>query len=234
MNEQMNASYVEELLSSRAAMYRMLAQIYFKPLTQEQIDALAALDLAELASEEGSPYADGYNDLYRYLRRRNTGTRQELAAAYTSVFYGAQTYEGRAAQPFESLYRYNGGLIMGEASGEVFRTFRQSAVKVKEGLDLPDDHLSFIFEFMAHLCDKALEAVNEGDFDCASKLLESQQAFFEAHVASWFPRFKAIANKLIATRFYRGCLKLTKAFIDEEPESMREGIEALCELRRAA
>ena len=105
---------------------------------------------------------------------------------------------------------------------------------MKEGLDLPDDHLSFIFEFMAHLCDQTLEAVSEGDFDQASKLLESQRAFFEVHIASWFPRFKAIANKLIAARFYRGCLKLTKAFIDEEPESMREGIDALCELRRAA
>lgn len=234
MNEDMTPGDIEEMLSGRASMYRMLAQLYFKPLTQEQIDALAALDLAELASEEGSSYADGYNDLYRYLRRRNTGTRQELAADYTSVFYGAQTYEGRAAQPFESLYRYDGGLIMGEASGEVFRAFRQSAVKVKDGLDLPDDHLSFIFEFMAHLCDRALEAVDGGDFDRASRILESQRAFFEAHIASWFPRFKALANKLVSTRFYRGCLKLTKAFLDEEPESMREGIEALSSLGNAA
>ena len=31
---------------------------------------------------------DGRNDIMRYLRRRNTGTREELASDFTSVFYG--------------------------------------------------------------------------------------------------------------------------------------------------
>ena len=131
----------------RAEMYRLLAQVYFKPLSQEQIDALAQADLAALAVGDASPFADGYNDVYRYLRRMNTGTRQELASDFTSVFYGIQTYEGRAAQPIESLYRSDGGLVMGEASGEVYRAFRESCVKVREGLDLPDDHPQHTLRF---------------------------------------------------------------------------------------
>lgn len=207
-------------LNDRAAMYRMLAQIYFKPLSQEQIDALAQADLASLASDASSPFADGYNDVYRYLRRRNTGTRQELASDYTSVFYGTQTYEGRAAQPFESLYRYDGGLLMGESSGEVMHAFRASRMKVKEGLDLPDDHLSFIFEFLAHLCDELANDVEQGDLEAARAVLEKQRAFFGEHVVSWFPRFKALAGKLVTTRFYRGFLKITQAFIAEETQEM--------------
>ena len=61
----------------RAEMYRLLAQVYFKPLSQEQIDALAQADLAALAVGDASPFADGYNDVYRYLRRMNTGTRMK-------------------------------------------------------------------------------------------------------------------------------------------------------------
>ena len=211
----------------RAEMYRLLAQVYFKPLSQEQIDALAQADLAALAVGDASPFADGYNDVYRYLRRMNTGTRQELASDFTSVFYGIQTYEGRAAQPIESLYRSDGGWVMGEASGEVYRAFRESCVKVREGLDLPDDHLSFLFEFMACLCERIATCVEDGRWEEASRTLDEQRAFFERHIASWFPRFKAIANKLVVTRFYRGWLKITKAFLADEKDSFRALEDAL-------
>lgn len=56
------------LFASRADMYRQVAQWFFAPLSEEQIDALASQDLRGLAEEDGSPYADGYNDLYRALR----------------------------------------------------------------------------------------------------------------------------------------------------------------------
>lgn len=222
MSEDRQAEVVRETLANRAALYRMLAQLYFKPLTQEQIDALAEADLAAIASEDGSPFADGYNDLYRYLRKRNTGTRQELASDYTAVFYGAQTYKGRTAQPFESLYRYGGGFVMGEASGEVHRVFRESYVRVKEGLDLPDDHLSFLFEFMALQCDKLSDLVAEGRLGDALQSAREQRTFFEVHVASWFPRFRTLASKLVSTRFYRGCLKITQAFVESEPDAMTQ------------
>lgn len=71
------------LFASRADMYRQVAQWFFAPLSEEQIDALASQDLRGLAEEDGSPYADGYNDLYRALRLRHTGTRQALAADFT-------------------------------------------------------------------------------------------------------------------------------------------------------
>ena len=70
------------LFASRADMYRQVAQWFFAPLSEEQIDALASQDLRGLAEEDGSPYADGYNDLYRALRLRHTGTRQALAADF--------------------------------------------------------------------------------------------------------------------------------------------------------
>ncbi len=222
MSEGMENEAIREALGDRAALYRLLAQLYFKPLTQEQIDALAEIDLAAVASDDGSPFADGYNDLYRYLRKRNTGTRQELASDYTSVFYGTQTYKGRAAQPFESLYRYGGGFVMGESSGEVHSALRQSYLRVKEGIDLPDDHLSFLCEFMARQCDEIAVLIEAGCFDEALKAVGAQRAFFDAHIASWFPRFKALASKIVATRFYRGVLKITEAYVESEPHSMAQ------------
>ncbi len=227
MSSEAKRNEIAESARDRAEMYRLLAQVYFKPLSQEQIDALAQAGLAALAADDASPLAGGYNDVYRYLRRMNTGTRQELASDFTSVFYGIQTYEGRAAQPIESLYRSDGGLVMGKASGEVYRAFRESRVKVHEGLDLPDDHLSFLFEFMACLCERIATYVENGHWQEAMQTLDEQRTFFKRHIASWFPRFKAIANKLVATRFYRGWLKITQAFLADEEDSFQTLEEAL-------
>ena len=90
-----------DLLEDRASLYRLLASLYYQPLSEEQIDALAASDLAKLASDSESPFAPAYRDLHGALRLRHTGTKEELAADFTSAFYGIRTREGRTAQPFE-------------------------------------------------------------------------------------------------------------------------------------
>ena len=162
------------------------------------------------------------------LRLRHTGTKEELAADFTGAFYGIRTREGRTAQPFESLFRtQRPGQLMGEARSEVYRELRAHQLRVPEGVDLPEDHLSFICAYLAHLCDKTAQALREGDRTGARELLKRQRAFFDAHVASWTSAFLAQAETMVETRFYRGVLKLTGAFLDEEPAAMGETEEAI-------
>ena len=210
-------AYVIDLLEDRASLYRMLASLYFQPLSEEQIEALAASDLAGLAEESNSPFAPAYRDLRGALRLRHTGTKEELAADFTGAFYGIRTREGRTAQPFESLFRTDGpAALMGEARSEVYRELRVHHLRVPEGIDLPEDHLSFIFTYLAHLCDEARQSLESGREAEMEKIAESQRAFFAAHVDSWIADFIAQARLMVETRFYRGVLSLTEAFIGEE------------------
>ena len=211
-----------QLLASRASFYRMIAQWFYAPLTDEQIEVMASLDLQEAACEEDSPFAEGFNDLYRSLRHRHSGTRSQLAADFTGVFYGVTTKNGLTAQPFESLYRYDGGSLMGEARGEVYHAFKQAQLRVRPGIDLPEDHLSFMAEYMAVLCEKAAECLKSGDEAGAIQVLEQQRAFYGAHLASWFGAFRDRSQGMIQTRFYRGVLKVTDAFLDEEPRALED------------
>ena len=127
-----------DLLEDRASLYRLLASLYYQPLSEEQIDALAASDLAKLASDSKSPFAPAYRDLHGALRLRHTGTKEELAADFTGAFYGIRTREGRTAQPFESLFRTQGpGQLMGEARSEVYRELRAHQLRVPEGVICP-------------------------------------------------------------------------------------------------
>ena len=205
----MNTEEAVSLLGSRADFYRQIAQWYFAPLSEEQIEALAAQDLRALAEDDQSSYAEGYNDLYRALRLRHTGTRQALAADFTGAFYGVTTAEGKTAQPFESLYRYDGGSLMGQPRGEVYRALKQA-------------RLSFIAALEAELCDRAATYLRDGDVAAAARTLSDQRAFFDEHIASWFGDFRDRASAMVTTRFYRGVLKVTDAFFNDEPGMMDE------------
>ena len=111
---------------------------------------------------------------------------------------------------------------MGEARSEVYRELRAHQLRVPVGVDLPEDHLSFIFAYLGHLCDDAAAALRAGNEGQAAELLERQRSFFRAHVASWVRDFLAQARLMVETRFYRGVLALTEAFVAEEERSFEE------------
>ncbi len=215
-----------EVLKNRSFFYRTLSSLYLNTLTQEQIDSLAQADFSAFGADEPLLIA-GFDDMRRYLRKRNTGTRQELAVDFTSTFVGAQAYEGRSAVPYESVFRSESGLLMQEPRNEVYRTYKQAAIKLREGVDLPEDHISFEFEFLAILCDRTVEALDARDQGRAIGLLKAQATFIEDHILSWFDALADLANKMLTTRFYRGVLKITKGYLNVDMEAIQDLIAEL-------
>jgi TorA maturation chaperone TorD len=217
--EQADVEQIKEVLASRASFYRMLASLYFNTLTSEQIESLANTDLSPYA-EVNEDFADGINDITRYLRKRNTGTRDELATDFTGTFVGTKAYEGKVAVPYESVFTSDEGLLYQESYHQVFHEFKREAVKRAEGVDWPDDHLSFMCEFMAILSDRIARALDEGDSETARHELEVSSDFLDKHMLSWFEDFAALADKLIETRFYRGVIKITRGFFKLDRETL--------------
>ncbi|OUO90627.1 hypothetical protein B5F40_06445 [Gordonibacter sp. An230] len=209
------------VLEARASFYETLASLYFKPLTQEQIDAMAVADFSAYA-DVNDAFAEGLNDMARYLRRRNSGTRQELAVDFTGAFAGTSTYEGKTAVPYKSVFTSDKGLMYQEGYQEVFAAFKHEAVRRRAGLDWPDDHLSFMCQFMAILSRRAVRALEQGDARAAAHNLEASREFLERHMASWFNDFASLANRLLSTRFYRGVLKVTEGFFELDRETVAD------------
>ena len=69
-------------------------------------------------------FADGVNDITRYLRKRNSGTRQALAVDFTSAFAGTSSWKGRYAVPYESVHTSEEGLMFQDAYHEVFQLYK--------------------------------------------------------------------------------------------------------------
>lgn len=207
-------------LDGRAEMYRALGNLYLNTLSDQQIEELALADYDALRADPDKRIASGFNDIYRALRRRNTGTHQLLAMDFTACFLGTKTYKGLTGAPYESLYRDASGTLMGPVRAQVFNAYKCECVALQPELDLPDDHLSFEMEFLAILCDRCAAAVQAGDQHEAARLLGVQREFLENHLLAWFPRFHNLTTKLLETRFYRGVLNVTRGFLESELESI--------------
>lgn len=219
----METQELREMLTARSSYYHMLKNLYFRAPSQEEIDAMAQTDFTELrAGKEESLLAEGFDDIFRYLRKRNTGTRQELSADYTGAFLGTKVRDGKQAMPYESLFRDKSGLLMREPRNEVYQFYKQANVMLMGDLNIPEDHLAFEFEFMAILCDRALGCLAAEDLDGCLEQVSLQSEFFDEHIASWFGDFCERAMGFVETRFYRGVLKITQAFLEGERDALDE------------
>ncbi|WP_303728439.1 molecular chaperone [Denitrobacterium detoxificans] len=217
-----------DMLRARSSFYRVLESFYYKKLTEDQIDSMSATDYS--AFGEVSPIIkEGFDDIRHYLARNRWGARERLAVDFTAAWVGTSTYEGRYAEPFESLFRGEESRLAGEPAAEVYRALKRASLKVDEYIHLPSDHLSFEMEYLAIMGLRAADQLEAGDLNLARENLETQRAFLNDHVLSWFDDFKALSEKILKTRLYCGVLKVTKGFIELDDELLADAIDLLGE-----
>lgn len=208
-------------LEGRAAFYDLLASVYFKPLTAEQVENFANTDFSAY-EDVNEDFASGINDIRRYLRKRNTGTRQELAVDYTKSFGSVASWKGRYAAPYESVHTSEEGLMFQDSYHEVYHFFKQQRVQRGEGYDYPHDHLSFLCTFEGILSERAIDALREGDVDEALYQIATAGEFLEQHILSWYDTLADLALKLISTRFYRGIISISKGFFSFDEQLLAD------------
>lgn len=223
------ASQLVEVNRGRASFYRMLAQLYFKELTAEQVKHLAGMDFSGMSGDDET-IAEGYADIRRYLRHANGGTRQELACDYAHTFLAAGNYETFAATPYESVFTSEMGLLMQEARDEVYKTFCSQHIQPEESLHLPEDHISFEFEFVATMLDRINDAILDGAFGHACELAQVVSDFHRDHQLNWIDDLCDSVDDVAQTRFYKGVGKVTRGFVHADTEVIADEIDALREL----
>ena len=107
-----------------------------------------------------------------------SGARQELASDYARTFLAADTYDERRATPYESVFTSAEGLLMQDGARRRVPPFLRRGLGRGHCRGVrPEDHLSFEFEFMALMCDKANDALARGDVAEAARALRVQRDF---------------------------------------------------------
>lgn len=222
-------SQLIEVNAGRAAYYRMLAELFFRELTQQQVDHLAGMDFAGMAGDNVL-IAEGYEDMHRYLRHANSGTRQALACDYAHTFLAAGNYETFAATPFESVFTSELGLMMQEARDGVYKMYCEQRIQPQVDLHVPEDHVSFEFEFLATVIERTNAALLASDFNCARDLAQTVSDFHAQHQLNWVDDLCDAVLDVAETRFYRGVSKVTRGFVHMETDVIADELDVLQEL----
>ena len=101
---------------------------------------------------------------------------------------------------------------------------------MRKGLDIPEDHLSFMFDYMVALGKRFMEALDEDDSAQAEKYLELQTSFHENHLINWIDAYCDVFDNTAQTEFYRGVSLLTRGWIHYESETLKDMASLLEEL----
>ncbi len=181
-------------MEPRQALYVGLS-LAFRPPTHAHVEGgpdNVLLGMVAEAAEimESLPLKEPISRMGDYLRalapRDVAEALVELEAEYNRLFVGPMP---PLAHPYESVYRTAGGLVMGDCTLDVLRSYAQEGfVLSAEYKDLPD-HVAVELEFMALLCQREEEASIAGLGAIAGALQRIECAFLEGHLRRWLPQF---------------------------------------------
>ena len=86
------------------------------------------------------------------------------------------------------------------------------------------DHIGVELEFMHHLCEAQIKAMNEGDANAVKHLLEAQKEFLNRHLLQWAPLYLINAKYESRTPLYYDACEMALEFILSDNEIVNESL----------
>lgn len=209
----MNTIDYPALMENRRNIYQFLGRLF-----RREVDAETLEVVKELVIEGSYDFTDGLRTMQKAIETSEDPIT-DFAVDYARIFLGAGIAKGQVAYPFESVYTSRDGLVMQDAYEQVLGIYRGHNLG-KMDKDLYEDHLGLELEFMGFLCGKAKEALEQGDEEAVSSLLDEQADFLKNHLLNWVPKCLADVDACPGTDFYRGLGKMTGAFLQAESEML--------------
>lgn len=209
--EALGAEEAQVMLASRSATYGLLARLYLKEideaLLEELHDRLYPVDTGNAAMDEG------YLLVATFLSNLWAESISELKVDYARCFLGHGVDGYSAAYPYESVYTSPKRLMMDKARSEVLAVYAANGITRSDTWKEGEDHIALELDFQRILGDRAAEALAEGDWSRARRLLETQRAFLSEHLLNWAPMLTADMRAYAQTKLYQGLACLTEGFL---------------------
>lgn len=201
------------LMTSRAAVYRLLSGFYLQEISDDTFKALQTATLPP--ASENEQLTRGWTELAAFLKNPPANAVEELACDYARVFLGAGCINETVAYPFESVYTNPQKLVCQEACEAVTKIMRAEGLK-KAGEDMFEDHAALEFSLMAHWCEKAVTELKAGNETAYSRVLDQQADFIVKHLLNWMPAFLKDIRACARTDFYKAAADITEGWLAEE------------------
>jgi putative dimethyl sulfoxide reductase chaperone len=216
-----------EFFDANAETFTFLSQVFFKELTADAIDELAAGQWPETT---GNAKLDrGYNLLRRYFKFSAGDRRSQLAVEYARIFLaaGVHSADTASAVPYESVFTGEEHSVMGESRDQVVRWFVEDGYQVNPDLHEPEDHIAFEFEYLASMNAKASALVAAGDNMLARKNAKRQVRFIDDHLLNWIGLLSQAAAASAKTTFYTGMLLVAEGALEQARAALVDAADEL-------
>ncbi len=203
---------MEEFLSVRLILYRLLASLFLYP-DDERLATLkpVAKELLENPIWEGYPFSAHVQELLEHLAKLNLEAPKPIIDAYNRLFLVRPQ-----APPHETFYTDAQGQFRGLLTSQLEEEYLQAGLAVSPDLNELPDHIAVELEFMAFLCSQEIEALEAENGTKAQEYRNNQRSFMAAHLARWFPKFAKRIVKAEPESIYRYLLPAAYNFLLHE------------------
>jgi TorA maturation chaperone TorD len=128
-------------------------------------------------------------------------TELVLQKDYERLFLGPGS---PIAPPYESVYRTPERLLFDTPTFEVRAAYRSVGLMAPRFNREPDDHLGLEFSFLAVVCSRGLDALENRDRAGLDEALAIQRRFLSEHLLLWAEQFLGSLEANAKTAFYQG------------------------------
>jgi len=205
-----------QVIQKRQTIYAFLKGVYEKELPKEFLAEMPEkmkplLAITEILSDAESKKA--VKELVQFTdsipSQDLDALETRLAADFARLFLSINKVP---PHPSESIYRE--GTMMQYSRDEVLKTYWSFGVDKKKEFTEPEDHIAVELNFLMYLCEKAIEALNNGDAKETRRYIQGQKDFLEKHLVKWVPKLVKDILDTAQTPFYKAMAVLTKEYLE--------------------
>lgn len=212
------------IVQQRQTIYAFLKVIYEKELSKEFLAEAPEKMKPLLAIAERLHNAETMRAVKELVQFTDTIPSQDLddletklAADYARLFLSISKVP---PHPSESIYR--DGTMMQYSRDEVLKTYWSFGVDKKKEFTEPEDHIAVELSFLMYLCEKAIQALKNGDAKEARRYIQGQKDFLERHLVKWVPKLVKDILNTAQTPFYEAIAVLTKEYIEMDLSATKD------------
>ncbi|WP_300458372.1 molecular chaperone TorD family protein [Desulfobacula sp.] len=207
--------YVQSSPEIREMMYTRVAQALNYPdqdLVAGLLDYSFIQNLLAIVEEIERPGTkEAVQDLQQEYGNTTKSPEDLLLALEKDYTWMCFASKPRQVYLFESVYRE--GKLLQESTFEIARLYYEAGLQMDEGFDMPPDHIATEFEFLAYLCFREIEGINEDDEEKKMYAQTLQHQVLEEHLGPFASRFARALEHNAGTSFYKAMGRFIQAIV---------------------
>lgn len=207
-----------KIVEARKKIYSLLSSLFLGPPTHSLLQIIHS-DFDNAAKGDLHEFLD--QALKDFIGACRMTDAQMLAREYNNLFL---IPVGGYVAPYESVFlderllgnKKVSGLLMGPSAIDVKKWYRQAGMEISDDAKELPDHIGIELRFMAHLCEKELEAETNGDLGLVFKINDTQLGFLETHLTKWIGPFVEKVQSNTKSKFYIALCDITRLLLQED------------------